>query len=164
MRKAKLWGYTVLEDGTIYGLQNRKMLKNKQIKVKRADKQISQSVSYGRFVYYAFHQRDFNFDDSNVIVKHIDGNSLNCELSNLKAVGNKYTRQGEYNGFAKLTDEQTEEIKRVYHDYKEKKIKKYSPTTKISYRKLAEKYGVSHTVIGAIINGTIRNKQNYILK
>ena len=45
-----------------------------------------------------------------------------------------------------------------------KKLEKNDPMTNVSYRKLAELYGVSHSMIAGIVKGQFRNKENYILK
>ena len=77
---------------------------------------------------------------------------------------NKYSEiVYKYNG-KELTDAEVEEIKLLYKQGKEDNLKDNDPTTKVSYRKLAEQYGVSHTLIKDIINGKHRNKDNYIMK
>ena len=64
----------------------------------------------------------------------------------------KDIKQGENNGYAKLTNDEVEEIKKRYN------------TTSCTYRSLARDFGVSHSLIGGIIKGNFRNKENYILK
>ena len=62
------------------------------------------------------------------------------------------------------------EIKELYSKKKKvrmetnKKLEKNDPMTNVSYRKLAELYGVSHSMIAGIVKGQFRNKENYILK
>lgn len=164
MESVNLWGYTIFADGSIIGLRGKELAYSKQIKIQWGHKKITKRVSYARFVYYAFHFKNFNFNDKTIVIKHINNNEKDCSIDNLVAIKRKFINQGQYNGLAKLTDKQAEEIKKVYNQYKEKGMKDNDPTTKVSYRKLAKKYGVSHTLIKDIIDGKHRNKLNYIMK
>lgn len=164
MRKVELWGYTIYEDGRIIGLHGKEINYNRQIKVQWGNKKKAKMVYYARFVYYAFNYKNFNFNDKTIVVQHINGDNKDCHINNLVAVKRKFISQGQNNGLAKLTDAEVEEIKLLYRQGKEDNLKDNDPTTKVSYRKLAEQYGVSHTLIKDIINGKHRNKDNYIMK
>lgn len=152
MKKVQLWGYTIYEDGTIIGLKGKKINYNKQIKIKWGKQKQNRLVYYARFVYYAFNYKNFNFNDNQIVVQHINGINEDCRLENLIAKKRKYVNQGEYNKLSKLTDKQVEEIKYLYKN------------TDTSYRILAKEFGVSHTLIKSIVDGTHRNKENYIMK
>ena len=170
MRKVSLWGYTIFENGKIVGLQGKEIKQGKQIKVKWGNAWKPKMVSYAGFVYYAFNYKNFNFNDKTVVIKHKNGNEEDCSIDNLTTINRKYVNQGENNVSSKLTDEQVREIKELYSKKKNvemgtnKKSKKNNPMTNVSYRKLAELYGVSHSMIAGIVKGRFRNKENYILK
>ena len=164
MKSAELFGYKVFENGTIIGKKGKKISKRPQIKVYFEENQKPTEMSYARFVYYAFNYKNFNFNDKTIVVQHINGDNKDCYINNLVAVKRKFISQGQNNGLAKLTDAEVEEIKLLYKQGKEDNLKDNDPTTKVSYRKLAEQYGVSHTLIKDIINGKHRNKDNYIMK
>ena len=88
-------------------------------------------------------------------VNHIDGNKLNCHVSNLEwcnrseqmyhayKLGLKPSMMGTDNAQAKLTEEQVREIKRLYKPY----------DRNFSTVKLGEMFGVSNRVIGLIVRG-----------
>ena len=144
MRQIKIDNYIVFEDGIVFNKYG------KQLKIRKQIRLNDKFVSYGRFIYWAFNQ-DFDINDyTNVIVK-INKNK-GYELSNLKVIKEKDIKQGENNGYAKLTNDEVEEIKKRYN------------TTSCTYRSLARDFGVSHSLIGGIIKGNFRNKENYILK
>ena len=170
MGRVSLWGYTIFENGKVVGLQGKEIKQGKQIKVKWGNTGKSKMVSYARFVYYAFNYKNFNFNDKTVVIKHKNGNEEDCSIDNLTTINRKYVNQGENNVSSKLTDEQVREIKELYSKKKNvemgtnKKSKKNNPMTNVSYRKLAELYGVSHSMIAGIVKGRFRNKENYILK
>lgn len=164
MRKVNLWGYTIYDNGTIIGLYGKKMKPKAQIKILWGKQKKEKIVYYARLVYYAFHYKNFDFNDKTIVVRHINGNELDFNLRNLIAIKRKYIVQGQYNGCAKLTDKEVEEIKKIYKNNKEENMNINNPITKISYRKLAKIYNVSHTLIKGIISGKYRNKENYILK
>ena len=163
MRKVSLWGYTIFENGKVVGLQGKEIKQGKQIKVKWGNTGKSKMVSYARFVYYAFNYKT-------IVIKHKNGNEEDCSIDNLTTINRKYINQGENNISSKLTDEQVKEIKELYSKKKKvrmetnKKLEKNDPMTNVSYRKLAELYGVSHSMIAGIVKGQFRNKENYILK
>lgn len=163
MRSVELWGYTIFEDGRICGLQGKELKYNKEICVSWGINGKKRFVSYARFVYYAFNFRNFNFNDMKMVVRHKNGNDKDCSIDNLIVVNRKTYSQGENNASSKLTNEQVEEIKRLYTNTKDTDEEKNNPHTKISYRKLAEKYGVSHSMIAGIVKGQFRNQENYKL-
>lgn len=154
-----LFGYKVKSNGKILKLNGKPMKYQKNIKV--IWNGTSREVSYSRFVYYAFNVDNFNFDNHNIIIIHKDNNKKNNRIENLLAVKRKDLIQGENSNSSKLTDEDVKNIIKEYNDYGDKE---HDPTKKCSYRKLAQKYGVSHTLIRGIVNGDFRNKNNYILK
>lgn len=159
----ELWGYKVYKNGRILGIHGKEINKNKQIKVKWGINGKKRFVSYARFVYYAFNFKNFNFNDMAIVIKHKNGDKNDYSIDNLIAVKRKDYNQGENNVSAKLTDEQVEEIKRLYSRDSEVRTDLNDPMAKISYRKLAEQYGVSHTTIRGIVKGQFRNKDNYKL-
>ena len=65
---------------------------------------------------------------------------------------------GEKHKKSKLTNEEVEEIRKLYYIGEEdnKGNGLNNPTRKYSYRKLAEKFGVSHSLIKAIVKGECR--------
>lgn len=160
-KEVDLWEYKVYEDGRIFGVHGKQINKNKQIKIKWGINGDKKNVSYARFVYYAFNYKNFDFDNKNIIIKHKNGDENDYNINNLIAVERKDYNQGENSASAKLTNEQAEEIKRLYGKNMNVRSDLNDPKAKISYRKLAEKYGVSHTTIRGIIKGYFRNKDNY---
>ena len=164
MKKVELWGYTIFENGKIIGLSGKELNNNKQISIKWGKQKKKRVVNYARFVYYAFNFKNFNFNDRTIIIQHINGEKKDCSIDNLRPFKIKMIKQGENSSSAKLTDKEVEEIKEIYLKSKENRLQKNDPTTKISYRKLAEMYGVSHTTIEGIIKGEFRNKDNYKIK
>ena len=160
-----LFGYHVYQNGKIVGLRGKEINKNRsQIKIYWGKNKKVREVSYARFVYYAFHQDSFNFDDTSLVVRFKDGNKRNYDLNNLEVFNKKVVYQGEHNTQAKLTDRQVEEIKRLYNTQRGANININYPFKRCSYRKLARQYGVSHTLIRSIVKGEHRNKENYIIK
>lgn len=156
MKKIKLYGYEIYEDGTIISLSGKPMAYSKTIDLTINGK--SRSVSYARIIYYAFHP-DFDFNNHSYTVKHKDKNIKNNHIDNLYITNEKIHLRGENNKKSKLTDKEAEEIRRIYFKDKiENSDKnKNNPFKKVSYRKLAEKYGVSHNLIKNIIKGITRN-------
>ena len=164
MRKVSLWGYEIFEDGKIIGLHGHEIKKGKQIKVKWGNGK-AKMVSYARFVYYAFNYNNFNFNDKTIVVVHKNKDEEDYNINNLIAIKRKYINQGEYSSSSKLTDKQVEEIKKLYNKKNTNKFtSKNDPITNISYRKIAELYGISHSMVAGIVKGNFRNKENYILK
>lgn len=165
MEYRELFGYKVYENGDIIGLKGSKMKKNRpQIKVCWGKNKEQKEVGYARFVYYAFNFKTFNFHDKSIIIEYKDGNKNNYNINNLTPIKRGNIYQGENHSKSKLTNEQVEEIKRIYNKQKNFDLDKNYPFTKVSYRKLAEKYGVSHSLIKGIVKGTHRNRENYITK
>lgn len=164
MKSAELFGYKVFENGTIIGKKGKKISKRPQIKVYFEENQKPTEMSYARFVYYAFNQDSFNYEDKSIVISFKDKNRKNFKLNNLIAVNKKNIYQGQNHTKSKLTDKEVEEIRRLYNKNKNKRDGEHDPFAKISYRKLADKYGVSHTLIKGIVKGNLRNKDNYIMK
>lgn len=161
MKKAKLFGYTVLENGQILGLNGKPMKFNKTIQLSINGE--TKSVSYARFVYYAFHQEDFDFQNHSYCVKHKDNNGENCDINNLYATKEKKHLRGEKHSKAKLSNKDIQDIKEKYLKGQERGQDKNCPLKKISYRKLAEQYGVSHGLIKAIIKDEYRGQNYYTI-
>ena len=151
MHKIDLFGYTICDNGTILAQNGKPISYRKTIQIKINGK--TQSVSYARLVYYAFNQDEFDFQNHSYIVRHRDEK---CEplnaLSNLYLTNKREYLDRDNNKRAKLSHKDITEIRRVYLECKDNKDKNY-PFKKVSYRKLAEKYGVSHNLIKEIING-----------
>lgn len=149
MKTVELWGYTFYDDGSIYTKNKKKLKPRKQLQL--VIKGETRRFSYARLVYYAFNLDNFDMENKNMIIIHKNGNKADFKLSNLVAVEKKSILQGENNSTCKLTNEQVEEIKRIYAD------------NKTTYRELAKIYEVSHSLIGYIVRGKVRNENNYIL-
>ena len=143
MKQAELFGYKVLENGVIIGFNNEPISFAKTITIMINGEM--KSMSYARFVYYAFHQNDFDFSNHSYCVKHIDNDPKNNAIDNLYITNEKDYLWGEKHKKSKLTNEEVEEIRKLYYigekDNKGNGLN--NPTRKYSYRKLAEKYGVS---------------------
>jgi len=157
IEQVDIFGYKVLSNGTILKLNGKPMKYQKTIPILWEDK-ISRSVSYSRFVYYAFHQEDFDFNNHSYCVKHKDNNVKNNNINNLYITDEKEYLKGEKHKMAKLTNEEVDEIRRLYfigeEDNKGNGLN--NPNRKYSYRKLAEKFNVSHSLIKSIIKGECR--------
>ena len=162
MKSVKLWGYTIYENGVIIGLEGKEIKKRKQISINWGKKGKKRTVSYARFVYYAFNFDDFDFDNKIMVVKHINKDENDCNINNLMAINKKFLSHGEYSSCSKLTNKEVEEIKEMYS--KKDNSNKNNPITNISYRKIAELYGISHSMVAGIIKGRFRNEDNYIIK
>lgn len=146
-----LFGYKINEKGTIIGLRGTPIKKNNIIKVVWEDGTIKE-IPYAKLVYYAFN-RDLDLNDKKIVIKHIDGNKNNFNINNLEAVEKKeYYREN--SSKTKLTKEQIDEIIEIYNN-QEEVADKNNPFKKISYRKIADRYGVSHTLINKIVKNCI---------
>lgn len=146
-----LFGYKINEKGTIIGLRGTPIKKNNIIKVVWEDGTIKE-IPYAKLVYYAFN-RDLDLNDKKIVIKHIDGNKNNFNINNLEAVEKKeYYREN--SSKTKLTKEQIDEIIEIYNS-QEEGADKNNPFKKISYRKIADRYGVSHTLINKIVKNCI---------
>ena len=156
MKQVDLYGYKVLENGTILKLNGKPMAFHKTIQM-LIDNEIK-SVSYARVVYYAFNQDTFDFNNHSFCVKHKDNNPKNNAIDNLYISDEKEYLWGKKHKKSKLTDEEVDEIRRLYfigeEDNKGNGLN--NPTRKYSYRKLAEKFGVSHNLIKQIVKGECR--------
>lgn len=159
MKQVDLFGYKVLENGTILKLNGEPMKYHKTIQILWENKKIK-SVSYARFVYYAFNQDTFDFNNHSFCIKHKDNNDKNCDIKNLYPTNEKNHLWGEKHKNSKLTNKEVEEIKRLYFigEKENEGCGLNNPNRKYSYRKLAEKYNVSHNLIKQIIKGECRNK------
>lgn len=155
MRKVNLFGYEVCENGTILGLNGKPLAFHKTIDLFINKKK--KSVSYARFVYWAFNQ-DFNFENHKFCVKHKDNDIKNNAIDNLYITNKKKHLRGENNSRAKLTDEEVKEIRERYfkNEIESRDENINNPFKKVSYRKLAEEYGVSHNLIKQIVKGECR--------
>ena len=160
--KIKLWGYTIYRNGDIYTPNGKLITKRKMIYVKIEGETKYTEISYVRLIYYAFNKDIFDFNDKTIAIRKKDKNG-DYNLDNLEMVSKKDYVQGEKNAQSKLTDKQVEEIKNLYNSKKQKEGHLNNPNCKISYRKLAQMYGVTHTTISSIIKGEHRNKENYKL-
>ena len=156
MKQVDLFGYKVLENGTILKLNGEPMKYQKTIQI-IWNKNEPKSVSYSRFVYYAFHQ-DFDFNNHSYCVKHKDNNLKNNNINNLYISDKKEYLWGENNKKSKLTDEEVKEIKEMYSIGREvnKGYELNDPKRRYSYRKIAELYGVSHNLIRQIVKEECR--------
>ena len=167
MQKVTLFGYTIYENGDIIGLKGN-LINKEQSQIKITLKHINKrvSISYARYVYWAFHKDTFDFKNKEIFVTHKDNDQYNYNINNLVVINKRDILQGEKHKLSKLTNEQVEEIKEVYKKAQEnnQNINKNNPFVKVSFRKLAEKYNVSHSLVRDIIRGKIRNKNNYIIK
>lgn len=151
MEIKNLFGYKINDKGVILGLKGTPIKKNNMIKIVWGDGSLKE-IPYAKLVYYAFHQ-DLDLNDKSIVIKHIDGNKNNFNIKNLDAVEKKeYYRENSRK--SKLTKEQINEIIKEYKS-QEEDLDKNNPFKKISYRKIAEKYGVSHTLIRNIMKNCI---------
>lgn len=163
MRKVKLWDYTFCDNGDILTKGGNIIKPRREILLRWGKEKKPTWFSYKRLIYYVFNQNNFDFYNKNIVITQKNGNKNDYSLKNLTAINKKDYIQGENNPSAKLTDEQVEEIIKIYNGAKNKNRETNSPNVKVSYRKLAEKYGVSHTMIMGIVKGQFRNKKNYIM-
>lgn len=161
--QVKLWGYTVYRNGDIISKNGNKITKANIIKIYNPMKNKYTNLSYARVVYYAFHQKDFNYENKQLVI-FLKNKNDGYNIDNLVCINRKETLYREKHFHSKLTDKQVEEIKAIYNAYKSKSMDKNNPFTKISFRKLGKKYHVSHTLIRGIVNGLVRNDGNYVIK
>lgn len=135
-----VFGYTIFRDGTIIGLKGNRLADKPTLNIKWDDGTF-RLISRIRFIYWAFNQSEFNFNDKDfdVAYKNI---KKGWRLDNLQLV--KHTER--VRGRKKLTDTQVLEIKREYHEEQR------------TFVWLAKKYKVSDTMIAYIIKG---RKLNY---
>ena len=113
MKQVDLYGYKVLENGTILKLNGKPMAFHKTIQMLIDDE--IKSVSYARVVYYAFNQDTFDFNNHSYCVKHKDNNPKNNAIDNFYISDEKEYLWGEKHKKAKLTDEEVEEIRQLYY-------------------------------------------------
>lgn len=165
MEYTELFGYKIFRNGKIIGLKGKELNDNRpQIRILWGKERKAVEVRYARFVYYAFNRNSFDFNDKSLVIVFKDGNKKNYSIDNLRLVSRKNIYQGENNKLSKLTNKQVESIKKEYNSYRQVGLGTNYPFKKISYRKLADKYNVSHTLIKNVIKGKTRNKENYVIK
>lgn len=163
MESVNFHGYTIYKDGTIIGLYGKEI--TKQINGGRYETRLNiegkrRNFIVARLMYYLF--VGFDIDNKDLCIIHKDGNYLNINLDNLKLKHRKDLIQGDkHNMRAKLTDEQTEEIRRLY---KGKTGANQHDKEGYSLQDLANRFGVSKSNIAMIIKGRSRNEDEYKLK
>lgn len=140
-------GYKVYEDGTIISPKGKTLKKGKQVLVKLSDHGLV-SVTYLKFIYFVYHQDTFKlFGDK--VVKSKD------DTTNISSLYEE--RRGKRFEKSKLDQATVEKIK-IEYETKNRGIAPSNPHKRISYRRLAQKYSVSHVTIQKIMNGTYEVK------
>jgi len=144
-------GYTVTEDGEVYGPSGRSLKFFKTAKGYMSQAIRGKTVRLHRVVATAFIPNPDNLPE----VNHIDGNKLNNHASNLEWVTHKQNMEHAYktglarNGFGDeaarsiLTQEQVNEIRRSYI----RGDKQFGQTA------LGRKFGVTNSCVWRIIHG-----------
>lgn len=163
MRSVNFHGYTIYEDGTIIGLYGReikKHVKNGRYEIRLNVEGKRRSYTVSRLMYHAFYL--FDIEDRNICVSYKDNNKLNIHLDNLFLAHRSELIQGEgHSNRAKLSDEQTKEIRRLY---KGKTGSNQYDKTGYSLQDLADMYGVTKGNIALIVRGESRNEEEYKLR
>lgn len=163
MKYKEFYGYLIYENGNILGLNGEKLKDSRRIKLKINN--TYQTFTKVRLLYYVFNKDTFDINDLSVVIK-IKNKNKKITLDNLVAVSVGDILHGDKHVRAKLTNKQVNEIINIYKKgiKQDEGLDKNNPYRKVSYRKLAEMYGVSHNLIKGIIKGEFRNKNNYIIK
>lgn len=130
-----LWGYTIYKDGTIIGQHGKRLRDGDIVAIKWENKDF-RCVSHARFIYYAFNQDKFDFDDKTMVVA-LKNSNKGYKLDNLQLKSNIEQVRGR----RKLTDEQVAEIKRLRHEDRR------------TYKEIAKRFNVSDTMIAYLIKG-----------
>lgn len=130
-----IWGYTVYKDGTIIGVKGNRLNDNDLVSIKWQGVRF-RHISRARFIYWAFNQDRFDFDDKSLVVCFKDKNK-GYRLDNLELVRS----QDMVRGRRKLTDEQVLEVKRLYREDNR------------SFKDIARRFHVSDTMIAYLIKG-----------
>lgn len=130
-----LWGYIIYKDGTIIGQHGKRLRDGDIIAIKWENKDF-RYVSHARFVYYAFNQDKFDFNDKSKVVA-LKNINKGYKLDNLQLKSNIEQVRGR----RKLTDEQVEEVKRLRHEDRR------------TYKDIAKRFGISDTMVAYLIKG-----------
>lgn len=166
MKSKEFYQYTITEQGDIFNTLTKrpitKTLHKGNYEVRLTINGKKKVFSFHRLYYFLF-VKEFDMSDTNICISIKDGNIQNITKNNLVLKSKKDIVQGEKAKMSKLTDQQVEEIRKLY---------KGQPCTNqfdkggsdLSYRDLAERYGVSKASIGRIIRGETRDKSRYKLK
>lgn len=156
-------GYTIFSDGRILGLYGKpisKRLNNGRYEITLSVEGKRKSYIVARLMYYVFN--GFDIENRDLCITHKDGDTMNIDLDNLELQHRRDLIQGEkHRNRAKLTDEQTEEIRELY---KGKTGSNQHDKVGYSLRDLANKYGVTKGNIAMIIRKESRNEDEYKLK
>ena len=150
--------YLFYSDGTIYNTLTRRFInkcnhKNKYYNIKLKIDNKYKTIMLHRILYYVFIE-EFDLGDRNVCIVAKDGDFLNTDLSNLELKHRKDIVQGENTSLAKLSNKDVSLMKEMYKNKNSQK----------SYRDIGKLFGVSKTSVVKIINGNMRNSENYKLQ
>ena len=153
-------GYTITEDGTIYGKHN-KILTLRWHKDRYEVRLNGKIYILARIIYKAFNP-DFAITDRDLCITFKDGNKKNIHIDNLECKHRKDIIQGENHKIrAKLTNEQAEEIRQLWEG---KAGNNQFDKKTFSLQEIADAYGITKGNVQMIINGKSRNVNNYKLK
>lgn len=163
VRAVDFHGYTICEDGTIYGLHGRKLkqrLHDGRYEIRLVINGERKNFIVARLVYFVF--IGFDIDNVNLCIVPKDDDKLNIHIDNLYMEERKDLIQGsKHKKIAKITDEQAEEIRSLYKGKAGgNQYDKSSP----SLKDLADRYGVTKSNIAHIIKDKSRSKEHYKLK
>lgn len=166
MKSKKFHQYRFFENGDVVNTKTNKSI-SKQLnkgsyEIKLTIDGSKKTYAFHRLYYFLFVKR-FDLADKNICISIKDGNINNITADNLVLKNRKEIVQGQNTKVAKLTDKQVEEIRSLYKG--KTCINQFDKDANyVSYKDLAEKYGVSKTSICRIIKGESRNKANYKLR
>ncbi|MFS0643735.1 hypothetical protein [Siminovitchia sp. 179-K 8D1 HS] len=163
MRKVDYHGYTIFEDGRIiglYGKEVKKRINNGRYEIRLVIDGKRKNYIVARLMYFVF--VGFDISNKDLCITHKDGDYLNVHINNLQLQHRRDLIQGDKHvNRAKLTNEQVEEIRRLYRG---KTGNNQYDKQGYSLQDLANMYGVSKANIRMIISGDSRNKKDYKLK